>query len=98
MAKCISTSIPIIFFAFFTVSQASAECVILLHGLARTHKSMAKMEFKLDEAGYQVVNHSYPSREGSIASWQSPQLAVLLPSVREIRPFLLLLTPWEGFC
>lgn len=42
------------------------ECVVLLHGLARTHKSMAAMETRLQKEGYHVVNFDYPSREHSI--------------------------------
>jgi triacylglycerol esterase/lipase EstA (alpha/beta hydrolase family) len=41
-------------------------CVILLHGLARTNSSMNKMEDKLTEAGYHVVNMDYPSRKHDI--------------------------------
>lgn len=46
---------------------ARADCVILLHGLARTDDSMAVMDFALGRAGYEVVNASYPSTEGTIA-------------------------------
>jgi hypothetical protein len=42
------------------------ECVILLHGLARTEKSMNKMADALTEEGYSVVNFSYPSRKHTI--------------------------------
>lgn len=38
-----------------------AECVILLHGLARTHRSMNKMAKYLDRKGYIVFNVGYPS-------------------------------------
>jgi pimeloyl-ACP methyl ester carboxylesterase len=38
------------------------QCVILLHGLARTHLSMMAMEKALQRNGYQVVNVNYPSR------------------------------------
>lgn len=37
------------------------ECAILLHGLARTDGSMAKMSRVLDDEGYKVVNVKYPS-------------------------------------
>lgn len=40
--------------------------VILLHGLARTSKSMGKIEKALLAQGYQVANVAYPSRKGSI--------------------------------
>lgn len=36
-------------------------CVILLHGLARTHRSMADMETALIQAGYATLNVDYPS-------------------------------------
>jgi hypothetical protein len=43
-----------------------AGSVVLLHGLARTSASMAKMSGALEAAGYHVCNVSYPSREHSI--------------------------------
>jgi len=49
---------------------SAPEEVILLHGLCRTSRSMAKMERALTEAGYQVKNVDYPSRTASV-----PQLA-----------------------
>lgn len=42
------------------------ECVVLLHGLARTESSMAVMEEVLELHGYRVVNHGYPSRDEPI--------------------------------
>ncbi|MGH7952902.1 MAG: esterase/lipase family protein, partial [Limisphaerales bacterium] len=44
------------------------EEVILLHGLCRTSRSMAKMECALTQAGYQVRNVDYPSRTAKIQS------------------------------
>ena len=46
---------------------SSSECVVLLHGLARTSASMNKMEKRLTEAGYAVINVDYPSRHKKIA-------------------------------
>ena len=43
-----------------------SETVILLHGLCRTSRSMAKMETRLTAAGYQVQNVDYPSRTAPI--------------------------------
>src|SRR6056300_369920 len=43
-----------------------ADCVILLHGLARTSNSMEEMAKAFNTAGYQVANVSYPSREATI--------------------------------
>ena len=42
------------------------ECVILLHGLARTGSSMSRMERALNRAGFLTVNLDYPSRNKSI--------------------------------
>lgn len=38
------------------------ECVILLHGLARSANSMDRMAQRLSEQGYKVLNIDYPSR------------------------------------
>ena len=47
------------------------ECVILLHGLARTASSMNKMEQRLLKEGYQVVNVDYPLRKYEIEELSS---------------------------
>lgn len=43
--------------------SAQADCVVLLHGLARGSGSMEKMASAFNEAGYQVANIDYPSRQ-----------------------------------
>jgi len=54
------------------VSAASAsECVVLLHGLARTSSSLNKMEEALQEDGYLTANIDYPSREFEVAELAS---------------------------
>lgn len=45
---------------------AGAECVVLLHGLARTSGSMTTLADALSVAGYAVANIDYPSREQPI--------------------------------
>jgi hypothetical protein len=45
--------------------------VILLHGLARTDKSMGKIENVLSRQGYCVTNVSYDSRDGDIETLAS---------------------------
>lgn len=40
--------------------------VILLHGMGRSHRSMAKVARYLAEKGYRVINLDYPSTEASI--------------------------------
>jgi triacylglycerol lipase len=51
----------------FAVPAAATECVVLLHGLARTSTSFSKMEAALMEDGYATANVDYPSREHEIA-------------------------------
>jgi pimeloyl-ACP methyl ester carboxylesterase len=50
------------FFLIFSMS-VQASCVILLHGLARSDSSMEKLGGELSQAGFFIVNQSYPSRE-----------------------------------
>jgi len=56
---------------FGALSPASAtgtrdECVVLLHGLARSEASMLVMEETLQQLGYSVVNDGYPSTKAPI--------------------------------
>ena len=46
---------------FLIPSAVSAECVVLLHGLARTENSMLAMELALEDKGYVVVRPGYNS-------------------------------------
>ncbi|ASP47639.1 esterase/lipase family protein [Cognaticolwellia beringensis] len=48
------------------MNMPTTECVILLHGLARSAHSMDKMADRLSEQGYKVLNIDYPSRSYSI--------------------------------
>jgi pimeloyl-ACP methyl ester carboxylesterase len=49
-----------------SAAAAPPDCVILLHGLARTSDSMASMQAALEQADYQVVNLDYPSRHYNV--------------------------------
>ncbi|MEO0995912.1 MAG: alpha/beta fold hydrolase [Pseudomonadota bacterium] len=61
------TAVPAI--AEVTASGATAaECVVLLHGLGRTERSMRPLGRKLSAAGYLIVNEGYPSRDHDIAA------------------------------
>ncbi|MEP0006200.1 MAG: alpha/beta hydrolase [Balneola sp.] len=51
---------------FFVTHSIASDCVILLHGLARSDNSFSKMEQKLNEEGYFVINKSYPSTKHDI--------------------------------
>jgi pimeloyl-ACP methyl ester carboxylesterase len=52
-------------------SPGATECVVLLHGLARTENSLRKLENAVREAGYVAVNLGYPSREEPIETLAS---------------------------
>lgn len=49
-------------------ADASARCVVLLHGLARGSGSLRLVESVLKRRGYVVVNAEYPSTTASIAA------------------------------
>jgi hypothetical protein len=53
--------------AFALATPARADCVVLLHGLARTTASLKIMEYALESKGYEVVNLGYPSTEMDFA-------------------------------
>ena len=56
----------LILLLFFSFNTHAKECVVLLHGLARTAGAMEKMAKALNEAGYVAVNIDYPSRDYAI--------------------------------
>ena len=47
--------------------DGGTDCVVLLHGLARSEISLIAIEEVLSRRGYRVVNEGYPSRDASIA-------------------------------
>jgi len=74
IANKIAYSLYILFFLFTPLicesrTQETPEkddWVILLHGLARTNRSMVKLEKSLSEQGYNVINMDYPSTKHPI--------------------------------
>ncbi len=48
-------------------APVSADCVILLHGLARSEASFLVMEAALEREGYRVVRPGYPSTRKSVS-------------------------------
>ncbi len=53
-------------FALIVLAQSpaqAADCVVFLHGLARTSASMEKAATAFENSGYTVANVSYPSRK-----------------------------------
>jgi pimeloyl-ACP methyl ester carboxylesterase len=61
------------------------EFVVLLHGLARTKRSMAGLEKHLSASGYQVINMGYPSREKTIQELSDEILPKVVSRCRELR-------------
>ena len=50
----------------FSSAAFAGECVVLLHGLARSSMSMNKMQRELEKAGYVTANIDYPSRDYAV--------------------------------
>ncbi len=53
-------------FCLFGTASSAQDCVVLLHGLARSEMSLTPMQLVLEDAGYKVVNRGYPSTEAPI--------------------------------
>lgn len=64
----------------FLPATAQADCVILLHGLARSALSLWVIEEVLEREGFDVVNHDYPSTQAPIAELAP---AALIPALEE---------------
>lgn len=57
------------------VPQDEGDYVVLLHGMARTSRSMAKIAEKLQEEGFSVLNLDYPSTGVDIETISTQYLA-----------------------
>lgn len=64
IAKNMKTIYLLILLSFSLATQA--ECVILLHGLARSDSSMSKLQDELEKEGFAVQNVSYESTKFNI--------------------------------
>ncbi len=62
------------------------ECVVLLHGLSRSYRSMNGMQEALTEAGYHTVNLNYPSTKKTIESIAGEDFPPALDRCREFAP------------
>ena len=65
--------------------DAAKECVILLHGLARTSGSLRRLAGALEGAGYAVVNMDYPSHELPVEQLASDAVSAGLEACRAER-------------
>ena len=70
-------------FAFLSPNWAMAECIIMLHGLARTATSLLIMEKRLEAEGYDIINETYPSREKSLPELIETVIPPLLSQCHE---------------
>jgi len=67
ISKSLSIALILLLICIHTgIASEKPECVILLHGLARTENSLLKLERHLKKHGFHVVNIGYPSREKNI--------------------------------
>ncbi len=64
-----------------------SDTVFLLHGLARTANSLLLMEMRLRDAGFDVVNESYPSTRETLEhliETEPPRLLALRPNAKRV--------------
>ena len=66
-----------------TTTRAEKDTVVLVHGLVRTSRSMAKMARTLEQDGYTVINIDYPSRSAGIEELTEQVFDTLVPMIRE---------------
>jgi pimeloyl-ACP methyl ester carboxylesterase len=78
-------SVSLLFLLVFChvgAANKDPECVVLLHGLARTKKSLLKLERYLKNDGFCVVNIGYPSREKTV---QELSVDVIPTAIKQCR-------------
>ncbi|WP_157610924.1 esterase/lipase family protein [Arsukibacterium perlucidum] len=64
-------------------NSVGADCVVLLHGLARSAGAMETMQQELTDAGYHTVNVDYPSRKHAIEALAPMVIPPALAQCRE---------------
>ena len=79
---------PIILAACASAAPAvpKKECVILLHGLARTPRSMKKLETYLAAKGYPVINAGYPSTREPIQTLAEKYIPNAINACQRFQP------------
>lgn len=65
---------------------AQADCVVLLHGLARSEASFVVLEQVLESHGYQVVRPGYASTEFTISELAEETLPAAIQSCSALQP------------
>ncbi len=69
-----------------SADNSTGECVVLLHGLARTYHAMESMQETLTKAGYYTVNLGYPSTEKNIATLAKEHFPEAITKCRQFNP------------
>jgi triacylglycerol lipase len=62
------------------------ECVVLLHGMGRTYRSMNKMQDRLTTEGYHTVNLDYPSTSKTIDEIAKDHFPEALEQCQQFKP------------
>ena len=74
-----------------------ADCVVLLHGLARTADAMQDLEDALTAEQFRVANIDYPSREKTIAELAPGKQVLNSATWRPMKKSILSPTQWAAF-
>jgi len=69
-----------------TPAKTQDECVVLLHGMGRTLRSMDSMQEYLTNAGYHTVSLGYPSTEKTIEDIAADHFNLALEQCQEFDP------------
>lgn len=78
--------IILILILFSNISEAAERCVILIHGLSRSHYSMMKLEKFLELHDYKVVNQDYPSSKKSITEIANEEIPLMVNACLKYHP------------
>jgi len=88
--KIVCMSLAVAFFFIFDVfaeetpsSESDTEFVILLHGMARTERSMRPIEKRLTENGFVVINTGYPSTTVTVEAIAEKYLGAMVDQCRK---------------
>jgi len=76
------TILSILLFLSFATNLHAADGVILLHGLLRSDASMQKMESRLTDTGFIVLNVDYPSRTAKVRELSDAAIGEALQDAR----------------
>lgn len=68
------------------LEPAPAACMILVHGLGRSNRSMTKIAHGLTDQGYLVINPDYPSTRADIDTLSRNALAPVVVQCRGEHP------------